>query len=49
MDNPELDNLIASMPGTKILTPLQLNDMRFSGKKTVLTETRLRAIRKNNK
>lgn len=46
MDNPELDKLVASMPGTKILTPLELNEMRFSGKKTVLTEARLRAVKK---
>lgn len=34
--------LIESLDGVKVLTPLELNAMRFSGKKTIITEARLR-------
>lgn len=37
-----LDAVIASVDGATRLSPLELNAMRFSGKRTVITERRLR-------
>lgn len=38
----KLDAVIASIDGATRLSPLKLNEMRFSGKRTVITERRLR-------
>lgn len=38
----DIDRLLADLPGARVLTPLELNEMRFSGRKTVITPSRLR-------
>ena len=45
MDNnaqTKINQLLSQLPGTRELTALELNDMRFSGRKTVITPSRLR-------
>lgn len=38
----KIDQLLSQLPGAWVLTALELNDMRFSGRKTVITPSRLR-------
>lgn len=38
----KIDQLLSQLPGARELTALELNDMRFSGRKTVITPSRLR-------
>lgn len=38
----KIDQLLSELPGARVLTALELNDMRFSGRKTVITPSRLR-------
>ena len=45
MDKVNIDKLIATLPGASVLTPLDLNEMRFSGKKTVLTPKNLKRLK----
>ena len=45
MDNnaqTKINQLLSQLPGARELTALELNDMRFSGRKTVITPSRLR-------
>lgn len=42
MDNPRIDNIINQLEGARKLTALELNDIRFSERKTVITPKRLR-------
>lgn len=43
--NSKLDELLSQLPGARQLTALELNDIRFSGRKTVITPSRLRKKR----
>lgn len=38
----DIDHLLADLPGARTLSALELNEMRFSGRKTVITPGRLR-------
>ena len=49
MDQTQTDKLLKSLTGAKELSPLELNEMRFSGKKTVLTPARLRRSGEKNR
>ena len=43
MDNSSnIDNIISKLEGVRKLTPLELNDIRFSVRKTVITPKKLR-------
>lgn len=47
MDTKQIDSLLDSLPQARRLIPLELNAIRFSGRKTIITEARLkRAARK---
>ncbi len=39
----DIDHLLADLPGARTLSALELNEMRFSGRKTVITPGRLRS------
>ena len=38
----DIDRLLADLPGARTLSALELNEVRFSGRKTVITPGRLR-------
>lgn len=42
MDKAKIDMIMKKLSGARQMTALELNDMHFSGKKTVLTPERLR-------
>lgn len=45
MDNnsqTKISQLLSQLPGARVLTPLELNDMRFFGRKTIITPSRLK-------
>ncbi len=44
-----LDEIIASLHDARRLSLLELNEMRFSGKRTVITERRLKNASKKKK
>ncbi len=44
-ENVNIDKLLERLSGSRILTPLELNEIRFSGKKTVITPSRLRSVK----
>lgn len=48
MDNNQdkIAALVADIPGARLMTALELNDMRFSGRKTVITPALLRQMAK---
>lgn len=44
MDTKQIDSLLASLPQARRLSPLELNAIRFSGRKTIITEARLKRV-----
>ncbi len=45
-NNDKLNSLLAQLPGSRALSALELNDIRFSGRKTVITPGRLKSSRR---
>ena len=41
----KIKKLLAGLPRAVEMTPLELNDMRFSGRKTVITPAELKRIK----
>lgn len=48
MDTKQIDSLLASLPQARQLSPLELNAIRFSGRKTIITEARLKRVARKN-
>lgn len=42
MENDRITDLLARLTEARKLSALELNNMRFSGKKTIITEARLK-------
>lgn len=48
MENNHISALLAKLRNAKQLSALELNAMRFSGKKTIITEARLKNAKKTD-
>lgn len=49
MEQTAIDKLLASLSGARVLNPLELNEMHFSGRKSVITPSRLKRSGKKQK